>query len=218
MRWPLIPRRISLPSQSYYSPDILSLKSVPNKTYCFNPTMSATTTDLQRKAQPWKAHWSPVDMKSASANQNYMVDDTDSLLIDGACEGLAPSELAYARKETEAPKAQPWKAHWSPVDMKSASANQNYMVDDTDSLLIDGACEGLAPSELACARKETEAPKTQPWKSHWPPVNMQSSSPKQNYMVDDTNSLLIDGSGAPGGGGGYPPFELAFACSRKAKE
>ena len=58
--------------------------------------MSATTTDLQRKAQPWKAHYSPVDMKSASANQNYMVDDTDSLLIDGVCVGDPPSELAFA--------------------------------------------------------------------------------------------------------------------------
>ena len=120
--------------------------------------MSATTTDLQRKEQPWKSHWSPVDVKFASANQNYMVDDTDSLLIDGVCVGDPPSELACARKETEAPKAQPWKSHWSPVDMRSASANQNYMVDDTDSLLIDGVCVGDPPSELAfaCSRKAEE--------------------------------------------------------------
>ena len=58
--------------------------------------MSTTTTDLQRKAQPWKAHWSPVDTKSMSANQNYMVDDTDSLLIDGACSDHLFSELAFA--------------------------------------------------------------------------------------------------------------------------
>ena len=97
-------------------------------------------------------------MNSASANQIYMVDDTDSLLIDGVCEGGLPFELACARKETGAPKAQPWKAHWSPVDMKSASANQNYMVDDTDSLLIDGAGSGHLFSELAfaCSRKAEE--------------------------------------------------------------
>lgn len=120
--------------------------------------MSATTTDLERKAQPWKDHWSPVDMKSSRTNQNYMVDDTDSLLIDGCSDNGLLSELACARKETEAPKAQPWKAHWSPVDMKSASANQNYMVDDTDSLLIDGVCSGGPLSELAfaCSRKAEE--------------------------------------------------------------
>ena len=179
------------------------------------------STDLQRKAQPWKAHWSPVDMKSASTNQNYMVDDTDSLLIDGCCASSLPSELACARKETEAPKAQPWKAHWSPVDANSASANQNYMVDDNDSLLIDGVCQGAAFSELACTRKETEAPKAQPWKAHWSPVDMKSASANQNYMVDDNDSLLIDGAGSGPGSGPGPGHlfsELAFACSRKAEE
>ena len=175
--------------------------------------MPATTTDLENKAQPWKAHWSPVDMRSASVNQNYMVDDTDSLLIDGCSDGGALSELVCARKETEAPKAQPWKAHWSPVDTKSASANQNYMVDDNDSLLIDGVCAGSPFSELVCARKETEAPKAQPWKSHWSPVDTKSASANQNYMVDETDSLLIDGVCAGG-----PLSELAFACSRKAEE
>ena len=87
------------------------------------------------------------------------------------------------------------------------------MVDDTDSLLIDGFCTGGPLSELVCARKETEAPKAQPWKAHWSPVDMESASANQNYMVDDTNSLLIDGNCI-----GRPLSELAFACSRKAEE
>ena len=186
--------------------------------------MPATTTDQQPRTQPWKAHWSPVDMKCASANQNYMKDNTGSLLIDGVCNGDSFSELACARKETEAPKTQPWKAHWSPVDARSASANQNYMVDNTGSLLIDGCAGDLGSSsgylfsELACARKETEAPKTQPWKAHWSPVDARSASANQNYMVDNTGSLLIDGfsnPGDPGSGSGYLFSELA--CARNAE-
>lgn len=186
--------------------------------------MSTTTTEQQPKMQPWKAHWSPVDMKSASANQNYMKDNTGSLLIDGFCSNPPFSELACARKENKAPKAQPWKAHWSPIDMKSGSTNQNYMVDSTGSLLIDGAGPGAGSgsghlfSELVCARKETKAPKAQPWKAHWSPVDMKSGSINQNYMVDSTGSLLIDGFGiGPGTGGpGSGHLFSELACSHKA--
>ena len=85
-----------------------------------------------------------------------MVDHAGSLLIDGCCSGAFYSELACASKESGAPKAQPWKAHWTPVDLQSASSNQNYMVDHTGSLLIDGACAGDPYSELACSRKAVE--------------------------------------------------------------
>ena len=115
--------------------------------------MPATTVQ-QPKDQPWKAHWSPVDAASMSANQNYLVNDTGSLLIDGVCSGGPWAELACARKEPKASKAQPWKSHWSPVDQHSRSANQNYLVDGAGSLLIDGECMGGFPSLLACARKE----------------------------------------------------------------
>ena len=145
------------------------------------------TTSQPAKTQPWKAHYSPVNKDQMTANQNYLVDNTGSLLIDGLCEGALHSELACARKET---KAQPWKAHYSPVNKEQMTANQNYLVDNTGSLLIDGCCAGALHSELACARKETKA---QPWKAHYSPVNKEQMTANQNYLVDNTGSLLIDG-------------------------
>ena len=166
------------------------------------------TTDQPPKDQPWKAHWSPVDQDSMTANQNYLVDDDGFLLIDGCNGGGFHAELACARKETKKSKAQPWKAHWSPVDEGSMTANQNYLVDDAGSLLIDGVCGGEIPIELACARKEIKASKTQRWKAHWSPVDEGSMTANQNYRVDDADSLLIDGIDS-----GHPYIELA--CSRK---
>ena len=90
------------------------------------------------------------------------------------------------------------------------------MKDNTGSLLIDGCVVASGFSELACARKETEAPKTQPWRAHWSPVDAKSASANQNYMVDNTGSLLIDGftyPGGPGSGSGYLFSELACASN-----
>ena len=111
------------------------------------------TTSQPAKTQPWKAHYSPVNKDQMTANQSYLVDNTGSILIDGICSGSGAlhSELACARKET---KAQPWKAHYSPVNKEHMTANQNYLVDNTGSLLIDGCCAGALHSELACASKE----------------------------------------------------------------
>lgn len=198
----------------------------------FSELAYARKEDKAIKAQPWKAHWAPVDAKSASANQNYLKDSTDSLLIDGACNGDHYFELSCARKETKAPKAQPWKTHWSPADKESGSASQNYLVDSTGTLLIDGSISepnGLYGhsshrlSELASACKETQIPKTQPWKAHWAPVDVKSSNGNGNNMVDDTGSLLIDGAGAgpgnghggAGGGPGSGYFFSQLACARK---
>ena len=69
------------------------------------------------------------------------------------------------------------------------------MVDDAGDLLIDGQHQCTSADmfgELACARKETETNKAQPWKAHWSPA---LGKPASNtiYLVDDAGDLLIDG-------------------------
>ena len=114
--------------------------------------MSANTA----KAQPWKAHWSP--MTESMTGYSYMTDTSGTLLIDGASDCVNAvyfSELACARNESAA-KAQPWKAHWSPMRNDTSNATV-YMTDGSGSLLIDGVqnCTSADSfSELACARKE----------------------------------------------------------------
>ncbi|KAI4250662.1 MAG: hypothetical protein LQ352_005308 [Teloschistes flavicans] len=172
------------------------------------------SADQNHKAQPWKAHWSPKG--TPGTNQNYMKDDSGSLLIDGCCSGACPDELVCSREEIGHHKTQPWKAHWAPetTPKTTPGANQNYMKDDNGFLLIDGISNppgghGWDLEELVCSRKEIETTKTQPWKAHWFPK--ETSGANQNYMKDDSGRLLIDGACSDD-----PYFELS--CSRKAKE
>ena len=63
---------------------------------------------------------------------------------------------------TEAPKAQPWKAHWPPKDALVTPIGQ-YLVSSTGDLIVDGfgvgvvvILAGASPtrfSELACSGK-----------------------------------------------------------------
>ena len=97
---------------------------------------------------------------------------------------------------SQAPRAQPWKAHWSPANDASEKAGQKYMVDDAGALLIDGyhhcASTDLFP-ELGRSHNDAGALKVQPWKAHWSPANDSSERAGQKYMVDDAGALLIDG-------------------------
>ncbi len=127
------------------------------------------------KAQPWKANWPPAN-SSETAGNKYMVDDSGALLIDGVAQppfagGHGFSELVCANKETEAPKAQPWKANWPPAKLASEPTGHKYMVDDSGTLLVDGASGGGPGgfSELVCAKKEV-------------------------YTVDESGTLLVDGA------------------------
>ena len=122
-----------------------------------------------------------------------MVDDSGALLVDGASGGPPGGddgffELVCANREIEAPKTQPWKANWPPAKLLSETSGHKYMVDDSGTLLVDGAGSpgsgGPGFSELVCARKEV-------------------------YMVDDSGALLIDGIILD-----PPCFELACASKR----
>ena len=100
----------------------------------------------------------------------YSADESGSLLVDGATvppvepPPMMARELARSSKKDDAPKAQPWKAHWSPTPSESKSGTQ-YSADESGSLLIDGACvcaPGMMAGVLARSSKEDEAPKVCP--------------------------------------------------------
>lgn len=98
---------------------------------------------------------------------------------------------------SQAPKAQPWKANWPPAKQTSQAAANKYLVDDAGALLIDGSHECASAdlfAKLTCSRKETEAPKVQPWKANWPPAKHTSNAAGNKYLVDDAGALLIDGA------------------------
>ena len=98
------------------------------------------------------------------AGQKYLVDEAGALLVDGShnCGGGPHdlfAELACSRKEAGAPRAQPWKAHWSPANDSSETTGHKYLVDDTGALLVDGVhnCASADPfAELAFSRKVEE--------------------------------------------------------------
>ncbi len=118
--------------------------------------MPATTSEAP-KAQPWKENWPPAKQTPETTGLRVMVDDSGALLIDGDVSGSEPgiwfSELACSRKETEASKAQPWRANWPPAE-NAATTGRKHMVDDSGALLIDGNSGGGWFSEIACSRKE----------------------------------------------------------------
>ena len=119
------------------------------------------TTSQDTRVQPWKAHWAPTQSESKSGTQ-YRANESGSLLIDGACvcaPGMMAGELARSSKEDDAPRAQPWKAHWSPTTPEAKLGTQ-YRADESGGLLIDGACvcaPGMMAGELARSSKEDEA-------------------------------------------------------------
>ncbi|KAG6991105.1 hypothetical protein G7Y79_00057g090870 [Physcia stellaris] len=131
--------------------------------------MPAMTTEVA-KAQPWKTHWSPNSKSTSStAGQEYLASSIGNLIVDGIVQGGSPkrfSELACSEKEdsstaTEAPKAQPWKAHWSPNDNKNASdtTGQQYLAGSNGKVIVDGIVQGGSPdrfSELASSSKKEE--------------------------------------------------------------
>ncbi len=136
--------------------------------------MPAITSEVL-KAQPWKANWPPAKL-SETTGHKYMVDDSGALLVDGASGGPPGGddgffELVCANREIEAPKTQPWKANWPPAKLSSETSGHKYMVDDSGTLLVDGASGGGPGgfSELVCAKKEV-------------------------YAVDDFGALLVDGA------------------------
>ncbi|KAL8688295.1 MAG: hypothetical protein Q9224_004920 [Gallowayella concinna] len=156
-----------------------------------------TTTSSPPKAQPWKAHWSPMNKASETRGPKYLVDGSNTLLVDGVIiyvSGDRISELACARKDVEAPKVQPWKTHWSTTN-KAPNEGHKYLVDGSGTLLVDGVHNCASAdlfSELASARKEPEAPKAQPWKTHWSTTN-KAPNKGHKYLVDGSGTLLVDG-------------------------
>ncbi|KAL8805666.1 MAG: hypothetical protein Q9182_001810 [Xanthomendoza sp. 2 TL-2023] len=117
---------------------------------------------------------------------------------------------------SQLPKDQPWKAHWSPVNKTAETEGQKYLVDESGALLVDGVNECTSAdhfSELACARKEPEAAKAQPWKSHWSAGN-KASFEARKYLVDESGNLLIDGDSSDAN---FDRFSELAACCKADK-
>ncbi|KAL8811596.1 MAG: hypothetical protein Q9223_007498, partial [Gallowayella weberi] len=112
-----------------------------------------TTTSQLPKDQPWKAHWSSENKAAKAEDQKYLVNESGTLLVDGAGSAGPISELACARKEPEAAKAQPWKSHWS-AGNNVPLEDQKYLVNESGTLLVDGAGSAGLVSELAACCKE----------------------------------------------------------------
>ena len=111
------------------------------------------------------------------------------------------------QKEQTKPRAQPWKAHWSPEEHAVNRGHLQYLCDKDGAALVDGlpGHDG-AFSDLCCQKEQTE-PRAQPWKGHLAAEQQAVDGEKGfHYPSDRDGDALVDGSiiiGPGDGDGGF---------------
>ena len=161
---------------------------------------------MMAKYQPWKAY--PREQTSV-AGRKYMTDVDGTALVDGNFDppDFDPPMFDVCQKEQTKPRAQPWKAHWSPEEHAVNRGHLQYLCDKDGAALVDGlpGHDG-AFSDLCCQKEQTE-PRAQPWKGHLAAEQQAVDGEKGfHYPSDRDGDALVDGSiiiGPGDGDGGF---------------
>ena len=81
-----------------------------------------------------------------------MTDMAGNALVDGDGDPDPPFFDLVCQKEQVQPRAQPWKAHWSPENHAEKSGHTRYLSDEDGAALIDGGSgrgfEGLGDGDI----------------------------------------------------------------------
>lgn len=148
--------------------------------------MASATT---RKAQPWKAAYTPTTLTTHKPH-TYRTDAASTALNDGCCASERPGWYDLCAK------AEPCNA--SPNTSKKTT--NTFRADAAGTALIDGANDpGNGGMFDLCA-------KAQPWKKEWIAGEEKKwGGEMKSYRVDGEGEALVDGAsgGPPGDGDGF---------------
>ena len=157
---------------------------------------------MMAKYQPWKAY--PREQTSV-AGRKYMTDVDGTALVDGNFDppDFDPPMFDVCQKEQTKPRAQPWKAHWSPEEHAVNRGHLQYLCDKDGAALVDGLPGHDGAFSDLCCQKEQTKPRAQPWKAHRSPEEHAVNKGHLQYLCDKDGAALVDGFSNPGHGGGF---------------